>query len=45
MERKIYSLPNSTIDYIKNEATKKELTQSDMLRRIIDFYKDNHQEK
>ena len=43
--KKVYSLPNIVVDYVKAEADKRELAQSDMLRRIIDFYKEANKEK
>ena len=39
---KSYSLPERTIKVIKEEATKLELGQSDMLRRMVDFYKEKN---
>ena len=38
MRRTEMYLTNSQYDYIKKEADKKEITFSEMTRRIIDFY-------
>ena len=42
---KSYSLPERTIKAIKEEADKLELGQSDMLRRMVDQYRENNKTK
>jgi hypothetical protein len=41
--RKIYSMPERHVSYVKKKAKKFQIAESDMLRRVIDYYKEQHE--
>jgi hypothetical protein len=41
--RKTYSIPESYADYVKNKAQELDIAESDMLRRIIDWFRKNNE--
>lgn len=45
MERKNYNLNERSIQVIQDTANKKQVSQSEALRRIIEFYEEHNGEK